>query len=283
MPPEPTAVKVPCTPCANCDGPLQCDADYCPACGQRVLGPEARTFRHLLRASVAEASSLDGRLWRSIGRLLFAPGLLSREYRLGRRQRYLSPIALFLLGNLLFFLAPSLSDFTLALEDQYRLQPYSGWVAPWIDATVAGGAAFESLAEAYALRVNELAKTLVILHVPLLALASLPLARRRSTVYADHVVMALHFFAFLMIYTTVVPLALGPLLRLEPLVPLAPYVGPSTLLPPLLYALVMLRTALGLGWLRALLSTVPFLIGLLMAHFMYRLVQFLIAFGSIVI
>lgn len=147
-------MKLDCADCANCGGALRPEDAYCPACGQRVLGPDARSFRHLLGASLSEVSSLDGRLWRSISRLLFTPGFLSREYRRGRQQRYLSPIALFLLGNLLFFVAPSLSDFTLALEDQYRLQPYSGWIAPWIDAVVARGAAFDALAEAYALRVN---------------------------------------------------------------------------------------------------------------------------------
>ena len=260
---------------------MQEDDAYCTACGQRVLGPDARTFPHLLREGLSEATSIDGRLWRSIGRLLFAPGVLSREHRLGMRQRSLSPIALFLLGNLLFFLAPSLSDFTLALEDQYLLQPYSAMIAPWIDAVLARGVDFDALAAAYALRVNELAKTLVILHVPLLALATRLLARRGATVYADHVVMALHFFAFLMIYATLVPLALGGLIRLGLLDALPGWVGALLLLPPALYAWLMLRTALDVGWLRALAATVPFMLGLLVTHFVYRLVQFLVAFGSI--
>jgi len=109
-------------------------------------------------------------------------------------------------------------------------------------------------------RANELGKTMVILHVALLALATLPLARRQTTVQADHAVMVLHFLAFLMVQATPVP--------------------------PVLYALLMLRTALDLGGLRASLSTVPFLVGLVGlvgTHFVYRLVQFMIAFGSVVI
>lgn len=126
-----------------------------------------------------------------------------------------------------------------------------------------------------------MAKTLVILHVPLLAISTLAFARRRSTVYADHVVMALHFFAFLMIYVTLIPLALGGLIRLGLLGTMPAHVGLLLLLPPLIYVVLMLRQALDLGWLRALLSMIPFIAGLLAAHFVYRLVQFMIVFGSI--
>jgi len=58
------------------------------------------------------------------------------------------PINLFLIGNLKFFLAPSLSDFTLVLDDQYRLQPYSVWIALWIDSALRSGIDFETLAAA---------------------------------------------------------------------------------------------------------------------------------------
>jgi len=48
----------------------------------------------------------------------------------------------------MFFLAPSLSDFTLVLDDQYRLQPYSVWIALWIDSALRSGIDFETLAAA---------------------------------------------------------------------------------------------------------------------------------------
>jgi len=79
--------------CENCDGALNSSDRYGAACGQQVRGADARSFRHLLLASAAEVSSLDGRLWRSLRLLLLSPGELSRQHRLGRRQRYLSPIS----------------------------------------------------------------------------------------------------------------------------------------------------------------------------------------------
>jgi len=48
----------------------------------------------------------------------------------------------------MFCLAPSLSDFTLVLDDQYRLQPCSVWIALWIDSALRPGIDFETLAAA---------------------------------------------------------------------------------------------------------------------------------------
>ena len=47
--------------------------------------------------------ALDGRLWKTLGALLFRPGLLTREYFAGRRRRYIRPARLFLVASLLLF------------------------------------------------------------------------------------------------------------------------------------------------------------------------------------
>ena len=49
--------------------------------------------------------ALDGRLWKTLGALLFRPGFLTREYFAGRRKRYIRPARLFLVTSLLLFAA----------------------------------------------------------------------------------------------------------------------------------------------------------------------------------
>jgi len=49
--------------------------------------------------------ALDGRLWKTLGALLFRPGFLTREYFAGRRKRYIRPARLFLVASLLLFAA----------------------------------------------------------------------------------------------------------------------------------------------------------------------------------
>lgn len=47
--------------------------------------------------------SVDSRLTQSLPALLFRPGLLSKEYLRGRRQRYLDPIRMFITITVLYF------------------------------------------------------------------------------------------------------------------------------------------------------------------------------------
>lgn len=267
--------------CRNCGHRFTVGDRFCANCGQEVLGDQARSFVHLLKTSLAEISSVDSRLLRSLGLLFARPGALTREYRLGRRRRYLSPISLFLIANVVFFLAPSLTDFSITLADQQRLQPYSPWISGWIETVLArGDLTLTELARAYQFRVGELAKTMVILHVPLIALASMLLAVDKRFYYADHVVMALHFFAFLMWYYTLMPwLVLPPLNLLDTLisgVDIPAWQIAVTL--QYLYVPFMLRTALDLPWWRVIPTTVLLLIALAGIHVVYRFIQFVVTF-----
>lgn len=269
--------------CRNCESELGGNDRFCGGCGQAVAESGDRSLARLLRSSFAEITSIDGRLWRSLRCLMFRPGFLSLEYREGRRRRYLSPVSLFLLGNLLFFLAPPLSDFQLSLTDQYELQPYSFWSAQWIDAYLAESArTFEEVADAYRLRVIELAKLMVIFHVPLLAAGTMAIAADKRLFYADHVVMGLHYFAFLMIYLILVSVVLGLLSLAVPVEwQVGQYLGLIAVLLQFLYVPGMLRTALGMSWFRALISTPLFVLALFITHFIYRLIQFIVAFALV--
>lgn len=247
------------------------------------MTPDSRSFTALFMASLSELTDVNGRLLPTLRLLLTRPGALSRAYQAGQWRRYMTPISVFLLANVVFFLAPSLSDFSVTLSDQRDLQPYRQWVAPWIDSTVAAsGESFQIFAERYQQRANDVAKTLVILHVPLIALVTLLLFFDKRILYADHVVTAMHFFAFLMLYYAALPHVVAPAV--------AGIVG-LTGLPPsflrlgvalqFLYVPFMLRRAFGVGWMRAIASTAVYLPALLMVHIVYRFTQLMIVMALI--
>jgi hypothetical protein len=274
--------------CRNCGFELRPTDRYCPDCGQAVADGRDRSLAHLVRSSIAELASVDSRLWRSLRMLLFRPGYLSREYREGRRRRYLSPIGLFLLGNLLYFVAPPLSDLQLSLFEQYELQPYSPLIRDWVDGYVAeSGRTIGEVASRYQLRIVELAKLMVILHVPLLALGTMLLFADRRLYYADHVVIGLHYFAFLMIYLISIAALLALIYGLANA--LAPDSLPTSIsgitqliiFLQFLYVPPMLKRALDVPWWRAILSTPAFVALLLAAHFAYRWIQFYIGFALV--
>ena len=100
--------------CRNCGAPAP--ADFCPRCGQEtaIALPTARQF---LKEAAGRYVALDGRLWRTLGALLFRPGFLTREYLAGRRRRYIRPARLFLVLSIAMFAlfrivvdVPSLDD-----------------------------------------------------------------------------------------------------------------------------------------------------------------------------
>lgn len=88
------------TLCLNCGEALP--GAYCPSCGQKAQ--RLRQPVHLfLRDSFVEFFGLDGRVWRTLGVLLFKPGRLTRTYLEGRRVTYLRPLRIYLSSTLLFF------------------------------------------------------------------------------------------------------------------------------------------------------------------------------------
>ncbi|MEM7763600.1 MAG: DUF3667 domain-containing protein [Pseudomonadota bacterium] len=270
--------------CNNCGFELRATDHYCPNCGQSVTSGRDRSFAHLMRASFVEVASVDSRLWRSLRALFSKPGFLSREYQLGRRRRFLSPIGIFLLANLLYFLAPPISDLQLTLEQQYKLQFYRGWITGWVDGYIADtGSTFEAVARHYELRIAELAKLMVILHVPLLALFSMLAFIDKRLYYADHVVIAFHYFAFLMLYLITTSAIVYTAFWAAPaLVRLTmPYLATIVVLAQFLYVPPMLKRAMAVPWWRAILMTPLFVAGLFVAHTLYRFIQFVVGFSLV--
>jgi hypothetical protein len=86
--------------CANCETPL--GGHYCSNCGQEAVLHHAST-REFLHEFVGHYVALEGKLWGSLVRLLFRPGMLTNEYIRGRRVRFVQPLRLYLSFSLLFF------------------------------------------------------------------------------------------------------------------------------------------------------------------------------------
>jgi hypothetical protein len=89
--------------CKNCEGLLTAQAGFCPSCGQSVK-EITRPWLEFAREMLAELLDFDGRMLRSMRLLLTRPGFLSYEYINGRRVAYTSPIRIYVVISLVFFL-----------------------------------------------------------------------------------------------------------------------------------------------------------------------------------
>lgn len=86
--------------CLNCGAPLT--GSFCAECGQRDIPPYPST-RELVIDAFWELSGWDGRFASTVRALVQRPGMLTREFLEGRRARYLSPLRLYLLASLAYF------------------------------------------------------------------------------------------------------------------------------------------------------------------------------------
>ncbi len=89
--------------CNNCSEGMPPGARFCPGCGQSVK-EVSRPWTEFVREALAELFDVDGRMLVSMRLLLTRPGLLTMEYVAGRRVSYTSPLRLYLVISLVFFL-----------------------------------------------------------------------------------------------------------------------------------------------------------------------------------
>ena len=105
------------TACLNCGESLT--GPFCAQCGQRNIPPYP-SVRELLIDAFHELSGWDGRFAATLRGLVRHPGMLTREFLEGRRARYISPLRLYLLASLVYFVIAAAAP-NIRLEDGREL------------------------------------------------------------------------------------------------------------------------------------------------------------------
>jgi len=85
--------------CLNCDAQLS--GAYCSQCGQHAR--PLRSLRHVAGEFLHNLFHFDTKAWRTLPMVIFRPGTLTRDYVYGKRARYISPLATFLMCVFLMF------------------------------------------------------------------------------------------------------------------------------------------------------------------------------------
>jgi hypothetical protein len=101
--------------CRNCETFLSDPpGKFCPGCGQDTLN-HPPTFWEFVHEFITHYVALEGKLWKTLLLLFFKPAELTREYRLGRKQRYISPLRLYITASFLFFLVVKIAGLGSAI------------------------------------------------------------------------------------------------------------------------------------------------------------------------
>jgi hypothetical protein len=188
--------------CPSCGEPRP--GRYCAHCGEKTVEPDDFSVRHLFSEAIQGILNVESNAFRSLTTLITRPGLLTTEYLQGKRVRYLKPLQLFLLCNLLFFLVQSYIPFntlTTPLRVHMHRLPYSAQVRPLVEQAIQKKqTTYPKYEERFNAVVNEQAKTFVIAMVPVFAIVLQLCFGRARRYYGEHFIFALHFNALLLLF-----------------------------------------------------------------------------------
>lgn len=185
-------------PCLNCGTNVQ--LEFCPECGQRSIDPDP-TLREFLHAMAEEFLRWDGKLITTFRTLVARPGVLTNEYLAGRRVRYISPLRVYVMCGVLYFLVS-------ALAPQHPLVISQGWA---VTTSIRGIGALPS-------RIAAATPMAMFILVPLFAALVMLAFRQSRRRFPQHLAFALHVHAVLFLILTlmlvrrvtdVVPIQLG--------------------------------------------------------------------------
>jgi hypothetical protein len=233
-------VTVPAVVCANCSASLS--GEYCAACGQKRIDPQEWSIRHWANEVFQEVGNFDSKVLRSVSALFLRPGFLTREWLDGRRVPYISPLRLYLIATAIFFFLSHVVDFNLNF---FIKSDKTGRISAMVDQRAkTQGVSREVFIEHFDAKSQTVYSVAVAFSVLSYALILRLLYRARVRWYGQHLVFALHYLAFVFVFTVLLGfvntgLSSAGLARVPALliaIPLYPYL------------LLSLRYAYGEGW-----------------------------------
>lgn len=198
------------TVCLNCGRTLV--GAYCAGCGQKALDTNP-TLREFLHDTTAELTAWDGKIPSTLATLLLQPGALTVDFLAGRRARWLTPLRLYLLCSLAFFLSkpvgqavgvgPNNSDIAeITITNPDGSKTLTPEAIGELDSGIVGRVFGRERLVRAALNNNQLnreveatlPKAMFIL-LPMFALLTMVAWRRRMPRYPAHLYVALHLHA----------------------------------------------------------------------------------------
>lgn len=172
-----------CKSCGN-----EFTGNYCNQCGEKILHASDRSFKSLLSSILMAITFADNKVAKTLWLVITKPGFVSREFAEGRRVKYLPPLSLFFVLNLVYFLFPVIQLFNASLKTQLHAA-YGVWIGPVVAHAMVrmNITDIDSFSLVYNQKTAGLAKLLVMVFVVVGSLPLNLLYRKRNRFFADHV------------------------------------------------------------------------------------------------
>jgi len=150
--------------CLNCDEPVK--GSFCSNCGQKFQ-PTKLPLRLYIEDTVETLFNVDNRVFRTLKDLLIKPGKITRDYIAGQRASYLPPLRIYISISVVYFLITLLTN-----SSQVFLVNL-------------GSEAAES-------GFGKVIQVFMFVLVPLFALFTKWLHRKRKAYYVEYLIFSLH-------------------------------------------------------------------------------------------
>ena len=239
--------------CLNCGAELH--GAFCAACGQRHLPPDP-TVSELAGDAWHELSGYDGRIARTL-RALLHPGRLTTEYLAAHRARYVSPVRVYLVASVVYFVFAAASpDLQVANRDTaitapgVRISLNDAGQAPTVDDVETAPWILRPLLREVVRDPNAM-RDRIFNVMPRVFVAMLPVFAAfcalfyRGRRFPTHLVFAAHLHAFAFLALT-----MGQISRFTYSVPFAGAVSSAAGLALGVYGLMAFRAVYGEPWKR---------------------------------
>ncbi|RYE01953.1 MAG: DUF3667 domain-containing protein [Sphingobacteriales bacterium] len=189
--------------CPSCGVPFA--GKYCAACGEKQVAHHDFTLGHFVEESVEGFTHFDNKLFRSLKLLLFRPGALTRNFEEGRRLRFMKPMQLFIICNVLLFLIVGGSNAFSIRLGQFMIPNGHGIsnTRAHLLETFGSVAAVNAHTDVFAEKMAGQSKAFIFLFIPFFALLCALLFLRRRKPIGLHLVFAAHYFSFLLLAFTI--------------------------------------------------------------------------------
>ncbi|WP_305982859.1 DUF3667 domain-containing protein [Roseivirga thermotolerans] len=181
--------------CQSCGQPLM--GKYCHVCGEKVLVQSDKALGVWVKDLLSNVWQLEGRLIRSMKLLLFKPGKYASDYARGARVKYIKPLNIFLIVNLMYFLLPTYDTFQTTLNNQVTAMPYSAWARTVVHNHAANESlSIEEFEKAYNAKTSEISKLIIIALALMLGVIIFLCLKQQGLYLTDGFNLALQFLSF---------------------------------------------------------------------------------------
>jgi len=202
--------------CVNCGRPVE--AEFCSHCGEKIVSEQDYSLSHVVKEGLGLLIDFDFKFVRTVALLIAKPGFLTTEYWAGRRIRYTNPLQLLLLVNIFYFFSSFVSSqlgynirvMFPVLSDITGDRVFSGWAISVVQAKI--HASQIPLGQYYASfnsHLEQLAKSLVILLVPILAIFLRLFYWRTKKYFVEQLIPAAHLVSFYVLFWSLFMLVMG--------------------------------------------------------------------------